>query len=237
MAIDGRRASHQRCIWDSRVLSWSEQVASAPFALVRDAVCEIAGPRPTDQCVDLGAGTGFITLPIASVAASMLAVDVAPLMLATLARQAKQAGLDNVHTVVFDIAELTLPPGSVDLIVSSYALHSLPHRRKRRLLAKAHSWLRPGGRLVIADMMLGRGLSARDRSILSDKSRRLLKQGPGGAWRLVRNAAELGLGLGENRPATPAWWTRALTGAGFEQVRYRGVVAEAGVVAGVKRSA
>jgi len=158
-ATSRRRASQQRAAWDDRVLSWSEQVeASEPFARIRDTIFELADPRPTDRCVDLGAGAGFITLPLAQAAASTLAVDVAPMMLATLARRARQERLDNLDTRACDMARLSLEPTSVDLIVSNYALHSLPHRGKQQLLERAHGWLRPGGRLVIADMMMGRGL-------------------------------------------------------------------------------
>ncbi len=65
-ATSRRRASQQRAAWDDRVLSWSEQVeASEPFARIRDTIFELADPRPTDRCVDLGAGAGFITLPLA----------------------------------------------------------------------------------------------------------------------------------------------------------------------------
>jgi len=64
----------------------------------------------------------------------------------------------------------------------------------------------------------------------------LLRQGPAGAWRLARNAAQLGMGVGENRPWRPDWWALALSEAGFVEVRYVDVVAEAGIVAGVRGS-
>lgn len=197
---------------------------------------ELADPRPEDDCVDLGAGSGFITLPFASATRSMLAVDVSPQMLEALSLKAQEARLTNLQTQVCDIARLTLPTASVDIVLSNYALHSVPHKAKQRLLRQVHDWLRPGGRLVVGDMMMGRGFDARDRSILADKSRRLLRQGPAGAWRLMRNAAQLGIGVGENRPAPPDWWVRALAEAGFVDVHFVDVVAEAGVVAGTRLS-
>lgn len=48
-------------------------------------------------------------------------------------------------------------------------LSRLPDADKRALTARAARWLCPGGRLVIADMMFGRGGSRRDRAILRQK--------------------------------------------------------------------
>lgn len=225
----------QRRAWDARVETWSDQVEHSPaFARVRDVLTCVADPRRTDRCVDLGAGSGFIALHLAPRVASMLAVDVSPEMLTLLAERAEREGLGNVTVQAADVATLDLPECSLDLVVSNYALHSVPHEAKERVLAAAYRWLRPGGRIVIGDMMMGRGLSARDRGIFLGKAWLLLRRGPAGLWRLLRNATQLGLGVGENRPATPQWWQEALVGAGFTQVRHTDVVAEAGVVAGVK---
>lgn len=221
--------------WDARIDSWSEQVeTSAAFAKVREAVLERAAPRRTDRCVDLGAGSGFLTLPLAAQVEDVVAVDVAPLMLNRLASRAAAADLWNVHTKVEDMSTAYFPPLSLDLVVSNYALHSIPHPDKRVLLGHAFQWLAPGGRIVIADMMLGHGGSRRDRSIAAAKIRRLASRGPAGWWRAARNAAELSLGVGENLPATPTWWVDALQQVGFTQVNQTDVVAEAGVVSGVK---
>jgi len=201
---------------------------------VRDAVLERADPQLTDRCVDLGAGSGFLTLTLAARVDHVVAVDVAPLMLDRLASRATAAGLRNVQTKVGDMTRAEFPPLSLSLVVSNYALHSVPHQDKLVLLRHAFQWLAPGGRIVIADMMLGHGGSGRDRSIAATKIRRLSARGPAGWWRAARNAAQLSLGVGENRPASPAWWVGALQQAGFTRVFQNDVVAEAGVVSGVK---
>jgi len=230
----GRRARWQRSAWDERSRSWDEQVSSSAFRMVRECVLQRARCAASDRCVDLGAGTGFLTMAVAERAAQVLAVDVSPVMLTVLRQAAAAQGLENVTTLVADMTALTLEPASLDLVVSSYALHSLPHADKARLLSMCARSLRPGGRIVIADMMLGRGLGARDRVILLDKVRRLARLGVPGLWRIARNVVRLGLGVGENRPATPAWWVRALGEAGFVDVVHSDVVAEAGVVSGVR---
>jgi len=187
------------------------------------------------RAVDLGAGTGFLTLALAGEVDEVVAVDVSPVMADALALHAAEWGLDNVRCLVADLALLDLPAASVDLIVSNYALHHLRDADKAALVRRAYRWLRPGGRLVIADMMFGRGGSARDRQILRLKLSTMLRMGPGGLWRVVKNLVRFGLRVGADRPVPPEFWVDALNAAGFVGVASRPIVAEAIVVTGVAR--
>ncbi|MHB8451031.1 MAG: class I SAM-dependent methyltransferase [Mycobacteriales bacterium] len=209
--------------------SWHHQVTDSPgFAEVRRVVLEAASPVPGDRCADLGAGTGFLALPLAGLTRSVLAVDASRAMLEALERDADVA--HPVSTLACDLAELDLPEGSLDLIVSSYALHHLEHADKRALARRARRWLAPGGRMVVADMMFGRGGRPEDRAILASKVRALAAKGPGGWVRVAKNAVRFGLGVGSERPASPDFWVRAFEEAGFVDVTYRSIVAEAGLV-------
>jgi len=153
--------------WDKRVKQWHSHVTSAvAFEHLLKDMMEIAAPRPADSCVDLGAGTGFVTMALAPLTSSVLAVDISSAMASALAERAAQDGLGNVSTQVADLSEFQLQPASSDLVVSSYALHHLVDADKRALVTRSAQWLRPGGRLVIGDMMFGRGASQRDRDIL-----------------------------------------------------------------------
>lgn len=221
--------------WDRRVDKWHSHVTSAPaFQQLLDRLVELAAPKPADACADLGAGTGFVATALAPRVASVLAVDISASMAESLADRAARAGLGNVSVKVSDLRQLQLPPAGLDLVVSSYALHHLPDADKRALVADVARWLRPGGRLVIADMMFGRGTSPRDRQILRQKVMVLAAKGPAGVWRIAKNLARYGLRVGQERPASPEFWTAALRTAGFTEVAFYQVVAEAGIVCGVR---
>jgi hypothetical protein len=56
------------------------------------------------------------------------------------------------------------------------------------------------------------------------------RSGGAGWWRISKNLARYGLGVGHEHPATPQFWQLALRDAGFTDVRYEPVVAEAGIV-------
>jgi SAM-dependent methyltransferase len=222
--------------WDRRVAGWHAHVTSAPgFEDVRDRLLAISDPRPADACLDLGAGTGFVALALAPLVDSVLAVDISSEMTESLDARAAQAGLRNVRAEVADLRAFRLPSASVDLIVSSYALHHLKDGDKRALAAEMARWLRPGGRVVVADMMFGRGASQRDRDILRQKATVLAARGPGGWWRIARSLARYGLGVGHEHPAPPEFWLRALRDAGLTDVRFEPVVAEAGIVSGTRQ--
>ena len=221
--------------WDNRVHEWHSHVTSAAaFEQVLSRLIAVSSPQPADSCVDLGAGTGFVTLALAPLVSNVLAIDISPAMVVALAEAAAEGGLENVSTQVSDLRALQLEPASTDLIVSSYALHHLAHADKRALAVRAAGWLRPGGRLVIADMMFGRGASQRDRDILVQKVAALAAKGPGGWWRIAKNLTRYGLGVGQEHPARPEFWQTALQDAGFTEVRFQPVVAEAGIVSGIR---
>ncbi len=221
--------------WDKRVEQWHSHVTSAAaFEKVLAGLLDMATPQPSDVCVDLGAGTGFVTTALAPKVSSVLAVDISAAMARSLAEHAAEASLANVSTEVANLCGFDLAPASTDLIVSSYALHHLVDADKRALVARSLPWLRPGGRLVIADMMFGRGGSQRDRQILHQKVVALAAKGPGGWWRIAKNLARYGLGVGQEHPATPEFWQAALRDVGFTDVVFEPVVAEAGIVRGVR---
>ena len=221
--------------WNKRVEQWHDHVTSAAaFRKVLDRILVLSQPQPSDVCVDLGAGTGFVTTALAPLVASVLAVDISPAMTDALAERAADAGLANVSTEVTDLKDFRLPPSYADLIVSSYALHHLADADKRALTARAARWLCPGGRLVIADMMFGRGGSRRDRAILRQKVAALAAKGIGGWWRIAKNLTRYGLRVGPEHPATPEFWQQALRDAGLTEVRFHPVAAEAGIVCGVR---
>jgi ubiquinone/menaquinone biosynthesis C-methylase UbiE len=219
--------------WDRRVGYWHNHVTTSPaFGKVLDRILLLSRPQDSDVCVDLGAGTGFLAIALAPLVASVHAVDFSPAMTEALSDRAAEAGLTNVTAEAADLRSFRLPSTYANLIVSSYALHHLTHAEKRELTKRMAHGLCPGGRLVIADMMFGRGGSQRDREILRQKVVALAAKGIGGWWRIAKNVIRYGLGIGTERPATPEFWQRAFYDAGLTDISFQPVTAEAGIVYG-----
>lgn len=116
----------------------------------RDLV-DHAGLRPGDRVLDVGAGKGASAVPAAERVGpdgSVLAVDLAPGMVAALAARAEASGLGNVVAEVGDAEDPPGDPGSFDAVVSGLCLFFLP--RLDVALARYHALLRPGGRLAFS---------------------------------------------------------------------------------------
>lgn len=227
------RQTKLRTMWDSRVGGWHDHVQHSPaFDSIRAAILSAANPTPSDRVVDLGTGSGFVALAIADQVHDVLAVDLAPRMLDALDAEAAKMGVTNVSCVANDLARFDLDARSVDLVVSCYALHHLADADKVALIRRAQEWLRPGGRIVVADMMFGRGTTAQDRRILKQKVTALARKGPAGLWRIAKNLVRFGLRVGSERPASPTFWTNTFTAAGLVDVEYQPIVGEAGLVIG-----
>ena len=220
----------QRRVWTSRVNSWDHHTP-AGLERVTAAVLASVEVSPGDQVVDLGCGTGQLSIPLAERGANVLAIDVSEGMIERLAEKARERSLPNLEGLAAPVENLSLPEGSVDLIVTSYALHHLRDADKDRLVTTAYQWLRPGGTLLVADMMFGRGGSSQDRAIIKSKVSALAKRGIGGWWRIAKNSYRYMVRVQE-RPVSISAWTSMFAKAGFTSITASSIVAEAGMVAG-----
>src|SRR5262245_44444353 len=125
----------------------------------------IAADAPAGATVvDLGSGTGEVLVRLAPLAPSLdlTGVDVDGDMVARAHRKAERLPLDvrRPRFVVADAAALPFPDASVDLFVSSYAVHHLPDRHAAR--AEMLRVLKPGGRALIWDIVSPHGQSSPD---------------------------------------------------------------------------
>lgn len=97
---------------------------------------------------DLGCGTGHVAEALAPFAAQVIAVDDSPAMLD--AARDRLTGFENVEVRGGDLASLPIEDRSLDAAVLFLVLHYLVE--PARVIAEVARVLRPGGRLLIADM-------------------------------------------------------------------------------------
>jgi SAM-dependent methyltransferase len=219
-------------LWRRRAQHW-DQEGSAKLTPVVAAVLDACDAGDGIVAINLGCGSGQVTLPLARQCMYVLAVDLSAEAVELLKTHAERQGTVNIHALTQPIETFELAPGSVDLVVSNYALHHLRDRDKGDLLRRSFEWLRPGGRLVIGDMMLGRGSNREDRAVIADKVRAFSKRGPGGWWRILKNAWRFAFRLQE-KPLSTAAWDGLVREVGFREVRIRRVRAEACVLSARK---
>ncbi|WP_248904924.1 class I SAM-dependent methyltransferase [Halocatena marina] len=95
-----------------------------------DLVVEHANPEPEDVVLDLGTGTGAIGLALAPRAKRVVGRDISDGMLEQAREKANAAGIENVEFGTGTFREPNYN-GSVDIVVSNFALHHLSDAKKR----------------------------------------------------------------------------------------------------------
>lgn len=111
---------------------------------------DLAAVKPGERVLDLAAGTGLLAIMLSRIAASVVAQDVTPEMLAIAEANFREAGRDNITVVEADATELPFGDGSFDLVTCRLAFHHFPE--PDRTLAELRRVLAPGGRLVLEDV-------------------------------------------------------------------------------------
>ncbi len=100
---------------------------------------------------DLGAGEGTLAQLLAQRAEKVIAVDLSPKMVEFGQSLAAQHGLTHLEYRIGDIEEPPIETGSLDLAILSQALHHA--ERPQRAIDAAFRILKPGGRLIVLDLL------------------------------------------------------------------------------------
>ncbi len=116
-----------------------------------DLLIERLPLEPDNVVADIGAGTGYFSVPIARRVpdGKVLAVDIQQQMLDIIERRKRNGAPANIDTVLGTMTDPKLPPGAVDLIllVDAYHEFSHPHEMGTAMVDA----LRPGGKLILIE--------------------------------------------------------------------------------------
>jgi ubiquinone/menaquinone biosynthesis C-methylase UbiE len=122
---------------------------------LRSKTVEHALLKPGEGVLDVGCGTGAVTLPAkkwVGTTGRAAGIDPSPEMIAVARKKAKRASLE-IDFRVGVIESLPFPDNSFDAVTSSLMMHHLPRDLQERGIAEIYRVLKPGGRVLIVDMM------------------------------------------------------------------------------------
>jgi ubiquinone/menaquinone biosynthesis C-methylase UbiE len=152
----GRMPAHEEIDWSrAEVVAHYDELPlwSAAFGLM---LLDRVPLRRGQTVVDVGAGTGFLTVELAQRCgpeSRVVAVDPWSAAMDRLASKVAFLGLTNVELVVAPADALDLPDGSVDVVVSNLGVNNFDD--PAAVLAECARALRPGGRLVTTTNLVG----------------------------------------------------------------------------------
>ena len=158
-AIFGRRSQERYAV--AQTIYAADELATLPPGACDTALglghpVRWAAPRPGETVLDLGCGGGIDTLLAARAVRDgggvAVGLDPGPEMLRLAEGNARRSGLADVRWLQGHAEEIPLPDAAVDVVISNGVVNLLPD--KDAAFAEVWRVPRPGGRMVMADMVL-----------------------------------------------------------------------------------
>ena len=117
-----------------------------------EKILDAIGVKPGMRVGEAGAGEGYFTFPLARRVGPrgvVFANDISTSSLEVIRERAGKEGLKNIEIVVGAVEDPLFPEKNLDMVIMVYVLHML--ERPIPFLKNLHSYLRPGGLLVVLE--------------------------------------------------------------------------------------
>jgi len=140
--------------WASFYDAFTNLLTLGHIGMLRTMTVDHAQLKPGEKVLDVGCGTGGVTIPAkqrVGKTGEAAGIDPAPEMIAVAKKKAARAKLE-IDFRIGVIESLPYADSTFDVVTSSLMMHHLPSQLRVKGLAEVRRVLKPGGRLLIAEM-------------------------------------------------------------------------------------
>lgn len=151
LRAEDRFRSMVRKKWATQYIAMLERPERASFQKPDQVMAALAF-KPGEKVADVGAGSGYFTIPVARAVgpgAEVLAADIRQEMLDYLKKRLETEKVSNVKLLLVQPDDPLLPPGGLDTILMVDTFHYI--KDGAAYAKKLRAGLAPGGRVVIID--------------------------------------------------------------------------------------
>src|SRR5512138_3370681 len=122
--------------------------------VLREQTVALAQVRPGDSVLEVGCGTGSLTLAAkrqAGPSGKVYGIDVIPGMIEFSRQKAAQANED-ITFQLGSINDIPFPENQFDVVMCSFMIFHMSDETRRTGIAEVHRVLKPGGLLLVVDL-------------------------------------------------------------------------------------
>jgi len=151
---ESEQQQRERALWDSRAGYYDNQVLriyEEAYRLTIEAILAIV--NSSSNVLEMGCGTGIVTVAIAPNVREITGIDISPKMIAKAQEKALRQNIENVTFKVLDASELPFPDHAFDVVLLPNLLHLVA--QPDRVIKESRRLLKPGGTLVTVTDCLG----------------------------------------------------------------------------------
>ena len=159
------RQEKERGIWSKLASGYDERTLKTYQEAYTRSIEKVVGMvSPDDEVLEIGCGTGIVTLGVAPYARRVVGTDISPEMIAVAQAKADREGVANVEFRVGDGYHHPEADGSFDVVLLFNLLHVV--KEPETVLREAGRLLKPGGAVASATDCYGEPAPLRTRLML-----------------------------------------------------------------------
>jgi ubiquinone/menaquinone biosynthesis C-methylase UbiE len=154
--MEQNNLTHEPVDEDELIKSQMEKMVTSYDSYMRNITVRLAQVKPGDSVLEVGCGTGTLTLTAkrqAGASGKVFGIDIIPGMIEVSQRKAAQAKED-ITFQLGSIDDIPFPADQFDVVMCSFMIFHMSKTTMHKGIIEVYRVLKPQGRLLVLDLAL-----------------------------------------------------------------------------------